>query len=91
MSIFETYLAGLFIAHLLWFFFFTTGQLLWPRTNHEAKPPPTLSELVITYVAGMALSGFTLLLLGAAHLLNLAGIATAVFAEGILFRLVTGG
>src|SRR6266566_1409337 len=89
MSIFETYLAGLAVAHLIWLYFFTTGQLLLPKTPDEPDSF-SLADFVITSVAGMALSGFGLLFLGFAHLLNLFGIAIALVVEGVLFCLLKG-
>ncbi len=90
MSIFETYLAGLVVAHFLWFFFFTTGQLLRPRIDGEGETSASMAQFVITSVAGMAVSGFGLLFLGFAHLLNPFGIATALLVEGVLFWLLKG-
>ena len=89
MSIFETYLTGLIVAHLLWFFFFTTGQLLRERVTEGAEPS-SLAQFVITSVTGMALSGFGLLFLGFARWLNSFGIAGALLVEGVLFWLLRG-
>ena len=89
MSIFQTYLTGLIIVHLIWFFFFTTGQLLRPPVPNEADSF-SLAQFVITSVAGMALTGFGLLILGFAHLLNGFGIASALLLEGVLFWVLKG-
>jgi hypothetical protein len=67
MSILRTYLFGLAVAHLAWFYFFTTGHLLRRRTSDQAY---SLDELVITSVAGMAIAGFGLVFLGFTHFLN---------------------
>jgi hypothetical protein len=74
---------------VLWLFCFTTGQLLWKRHSDNSKPV-RLDTLVITSVAGMALSGFGLLLLGFAHLLNRFGLAGLLILEAALFRLLKG-
>ncbi|PYX04588.1 MAG: hypothetical protein DMG88_24135 [Acidobacteria bacterium] len=84
MSIFQTYLMGLIVVHLIWFFFFTTGQLL-RRSASDESTWSSLAHFVITSVAGMALTGFGLLLLGFTHLLNRPGIAGALLLEGGLF------
>jgi hypothetical protein len=87
MSVSRSYLLGLIVAHVVWLFFFTTGQLLWKRHSDSSKPFG-LDTLVITSVAGMALSGFGLLLLGFAHLLNRFGLAGLLISEAVLFRLL---
>jgi hypothetical protein len=84
MSILETYLLGLAVAHLAWFYFFTTGQLLRTR-HHTERNALSLADLVSTSVAGMALVGFALVLLGFTHLLTRQGILVGVVVEGILF------
>jgi len=87
MSVLRSYLLGLAVAHLAWLFFFTTGQLLWKRHSDNPKPFQ-LDTLVITSVAGMALSGFGLLLLGFAHLLNRFGVAGLLALEAAFFWLL---
>jgi hypothetical protein len=87
MSVLWSYLLGLIVAHVAWLFFFTTGQLLWKRRPDNSKPF-RLDTLVITSVAGMALSGFGLLLLGFAHLLNRFGLAGLLILEAAFFRLL---
>ncbi len=82
MSILRTYLFGLAVAHLAWFYFFTTGHLLRRRTADEAC---SLDELVITSVAGMAIAGFGLVFLGFTHFLNVLGISILLLVEGCLF------
>ena len=52
-SIFYSCLSG---SVVVWLFFFTTGQLLWQSRPDNSKPV-RLDTLVITSVAGMALSG----------------------------------
>src|SRR4030095_130085 len=90
MSLLRSYLLGLIVAHVAWLFFFTTGQLLWKRQPYNSTHfrPDTL---VITSVAGMALSGFGLLFLGFAHLLNAFGLAGLLVVEAVLFRLLKRG
>src|SRR6478672_696519 len=90
MSLLRSYLLGLLVAHLAWLFFFTTGQLLWKRHRNDSQPFQ-LDTLVVTSVAGMALSGFGLLLLGFAHLLNPFGLAGLLVLEAALFRLLKRG
>src|SRR5438093_4286276 len=90
MSVLSSYLLGLVVAHLAWLFFFTTGHLLWKRNSNDSKPFG-LDTLVITSVAGMALAGFGLLLLGFAHLLNPFGLAGLLIVEAVLFRLLKRG
>ena len=85
MSVLRSYLLGLIVVHVAWLFFFTTGQLL--RRPDNSKPF-RLDALVITSVAGMALSGFGLLLLGFAHLLNRFGFAGLLVLEAVLFWLL---
>ena len=87
MSIFTSYLLGLIVIHVVWLFFFTTGQLLWKRHSDNSKPV-RLDTLVITSVAGMALSGFGLLLLGFTHLLNRFGITGLLILEAAFFWLL---
>ena len=87
MSVLWSYLLGLIVAHFAWLFFFTTGQLLWKSRPDNSKPVG-LDTLVITSVAGMALSGFGLLLLGFAHLLNRFGLAGLLILEAAFFRLL---
>jgi hypothetical protein len=87
MSVLWSYLLGLIVAHVAWLLFFTTGQLLWKRRPDNSKPL-RLDTLVITSVAGMALSGFGLLLLGFAHLLNRFGLAGLLILEAAFFRLL---
>jgi hypothetical protein len=88
MSALKSYLLGLIVAHVAWLFFFTTGQLLWKTRPDDS--PFRLDRLVITSVAGMALSGFGLLLLGFAHLLNPFGLAALLVLEAALFWLLKG-
>jgi hypothetical protein len=87
MSVLRSYLLGLIVAHVAWLFFFTTGQLLWKRHSDNSKPF-RLDTLVITSVAGMALWGFGLLLLGFAHLLSRFGLAGLLILEAAFFRLL---
>jgi hypothetical protein len=87
MSVLMSYLLGLIVIHLAWLLFFTTGQLLWKRHSDNPKPFE-LDTLVITSVAGMALCGFALLLLGFAHLLNPFGLAGLLILEAACFWLL---
>lgn len=89
MRIFQSYFVGLAVAHFAWFYFFTTGQLLRPKNSDKADCI-SLPDLVITSVAGMALSGFALLVLGFAHLLNGFGLLGILLAEPILFWQLKG-
>jgi hypothetical protein len=84
MSIFQSYLLGLAVVHLAWFYFFTTGQLLRPKRADERKAF-SLVDLVTTSAAGMALVGFGLLFLGFTHFLTRQGIFVGFAVEGILF------
>jgi hypothetical protein len=87
MSIFGSYLLGLVVAHLAWLYFFTTGRLL--SQNRPNNPRPVrLDTLVVTSVAGMALSGFGLLFLGFVHVLNRFGFAGLLVSEAALFWLL---
>src|SRR4051794_29095505 len=87
MSVLRSYLLGLVVAHLAWLFFFTTGHLLRKRQSDGSKAFQ-LDTLVITSVAGMALSGFGLLFLGFGHLLNRFGLAGLLLGDGALFWLL---
>ena len=87
MSVLRSYLLGLIVAHVVWLFFFTTGRLLWKSSPDNSKPV-RLDTLVITSVAGMALSGFGLLFLGFAHLLNRFGLVGLLVLEAALFWLL---
>src|SRR5438093_429988 len=69
MPVFKSYVLGMAMAHLLWLYFFTTGHLL-RRKALEQSRSFLITDLVITSVAGMAVAGFCLLLLGFTHLLN---------------------
>lgn len=89
MTIFRAYLAGLGVAHLAWFYFFTTGHLLRSKAPEESRSF-SITDLVITSVAGIAVAGFCLLLLGFTHMLNPFGISAAVLVEGILFLWLKG-
>src|SRR5947209_8214956 len=88
MLVFGTYLVGLTAAHLAWLYFFTTGLLLRPISDQAC--PFSIADLVVTSVAGMALSGFSLLVLGFSHLLNAIGILIVLVTEAFLFRLLKG-
>src|SRR5947209_9342806 len=88
MLVFGTYLMGLTAAHLAWFYFFTTGLLLRPVSDEA--PHFSIGDLVITSVAGMALSGFSLLVLGFSHALNAIGILIGLVTEAVLFWLLKG-
>ncbi|HEY4271120.1 MAG TPA: hypothetical protein VGM65_03875 [Candidatus Udaeobacter sp.] len=72
---------------MAWLYFFTTGHLLWQRRPDNPQPV-RLDTLVITSVAGMALSGFGLLLLGFAHLLSRLGFAGLLILEAAFFWLL---
>ena len=87
MSIFGSYLLGLIVAHVAWLYFFTTGQLL-SQSRPDNPQPVGLDALVISSVAGMALSGFGLLFLGFAHLLNRLGFTALLLIEVALFWLL---
>ena len=89
MPILQSYFIGLAVAHLAWFYFFTTGQLLRRKAINESRTP-SIADLVITTVAGMALSGFALLFLGFGRLLNGFGLVSALLLEGGLFWLLKG-
>src|SRR6266571_6044869 len=82
LSILRTYVAGLAVAHLAWFYFFTTGHLVRRRSGEQVY---SLTELVITSVAGMAIAGFGLVFLGFTHFLNAFGISILLLVEGCLF------
>lgn len=89
MSIFHDYLIGLAVAHLAWFYFFVTGQLLRRPVSKEGEPF-SLIDVVTTSASGMALAGFALVFLGFAHLLNLFGICAILVLEGVLFWKLRG-
>jgi hypothetical protein len=87
MSAFGSYLLGLIVAHVAWLYFFTTGHLLRRRLPDDLQPIG-IDTLVITTVAGMALSGFGLLFLGFAHLLNGFGLVSFLLLEAACFWLL---
>lgn len=87
MPILRTYILGLIVAHLAWLYFFTTGHLL-SQNRSEDPGSARLDTLVITSVAGMALSGFGVLLLGFTHLLNRFGLAGLLILEVAVFWLL---
>ena len=89
MPVLQSYLIGLAVVHLAWFYFFTTGLLLRPTVSDQADSFP-IANLVITSVAGMAVSGFGLLVLGFGHLLNFPCILILLVSEAILFWLLKG-
>ena len=89
MPVLRSYFLGLVVVHLVWLYFFTTGHLLW-QSRPENPKPARLDTVVITSVAGMALSGFGLLLLGFAHLLNRFGLTGRLILEAAVFWLVKG-
>ncbi len=84
----RSYFIGLAVVHAVWFYFFTTGLLV--RSVSGQCRSFSVADLVVTSVAGMALSGFTLLLLGFAHLFNPIGIAIIPVVEALLFWLIRG-
>ena len=88
LSILRTYVAGLAVAHLAWFYFFTTGHLVRRRSGEQAY---SLTDVVITSVAGMAIAGFGLVFLGFTHFLNLFGIFVLLLLEGCLFAWLNVG
>ena len=89
MPVLKTYVLGMAVAHLLWLYFFTTGHLLRPKAVEQSRSF-SITDLVITSVAGMAMAGFCLLLLGFTHLLNRPGILLALVCEGVLFLWLKG-
>ena len=89
MPVFKSYIVGMAVAHLLWLYFFTTGHLLRPK-NVEQLGSFSIGDLVITSVAGMAVTGFSLLLLGFTHLLNRPGTLLVLVCEGFLFLWLKG-
>src|SRR6266536_252410 len=89
MSVFKSYALGMAMAHLLWLYFFTTGHLLRPKALEQSRSF-SITDLVITSAAGMAVAGFCLLLLGFTHLLNRPGILLALVFEGLLFLWLKG-
>ena len=89
MAVFKSYVLGMAVAHLLWLYFFTTGQLLRSKALEQSRSF-SITDLVITSVAGMAVAGFCLLLLGFTHLLNRPGIVLALVFEGLLFLWLKG-
>ena len=89
MPVLKTYVLGMAVAHLLWLYFFTTGHLLRPKAVEQSRSF-SIIDLVITSVAGMAVAGFCLLLLGFTHLLNRPGILLALVCEGVLFLWLKG-
>src|SRR5438309_1615697 len=89
MPVLKTYVLGMAVAHLLWLYFFTTGHLLRPKAFEQSRCF-SITDLVTTSVAGMAVAGFCLLLLGFAHLLNRPGILLALVFEGLLFLWLKG-
>jgi hypothetical protein len=89
MPVLKTYVLGMAVAHLLWLYFFTTGHLLRPKAFEQSRSF-SITDLVITSVAGMAVAGFCLLLLGFTHLLNRPGILLALVCEAVLFLWLKG-
>jgi hypothetical protein len=89
MPIFKTYLAGMAVAHGFWFYFFITGHLLRPKGLKESRSF-SITDLIVTSVAGMAVAGFCLLFLGFTHLLNRTGISLSLLCEGVLFLWLKG-
>src|SRR5436309_4279318 len=89
MSVGERYLAGMAVAHALWFYFFITGHLLRQKDLKESHPF-SITDLIVTSVAGMAVAGFCLLFLGFTHLLNRTGISLSLLCEGVLFFWLRG-
>src|SRR5260370_37269090 len=84
MPVLKTYVLGMAVAHLLWLYFFTTGHLLRPKAFEQSRCF-SITDLVTTSVAGMAVPGVCLLLVGFAHLLKRPRILLALVFEGLLF------
>jgi hypothetical protein len=89
MPVFKSYVLGMAVAHVLWLYFFATGHLLRARALEKSRSF-SITDLVVTSVAGMAVAGFCLLLLGFTHLLNRPGILLALVFEGFLFLWLKG-
>src|SRR5438132_13340451 len=83
MPVFKSYVLGMAMAHLFWLYFFTTGHLL-RRKALEQSRSFLITDLVITSVAGMAVAGFCLFLLGFTHLLNRPGLLFAMVLECLI-------
>ena len=87
MSAFGSYLLGLIVAHIAWLYFFTTGHLLARRLPDDLQPIG-VDTLIISSVAGMALSGFGLLFLGFTHWLKGFGLVSLLLFEAGCFWLL---
>jgi hypothetical protein len=94
MLVISQLLWALVCIHAFWLYCFVTGSLVRKKTLHPSPDQaPThsrhhMAELVITSTTGMAITGFVLLLLGFAGLLNLMGLLMWLALEVLLFKII---
>jgi hypothetical protein len=84
---------GLVCIHLFWFYFYLTGTLIRSRQQRAADlddrrrtAPSALTDLVITTVTGMAITGFVMFIFGLLGLLSAGGFLLWLIIEGLLFK-----
>lgn len=97
MFIVSRLLWGLVWIHLFWFYFYVTGTLI--RSRQQRVPdidhprptrPSALTDLVITTVTGMAVTGFVMLIFGFLGLLSAGAFLLWLLIQGLLFKTVRG-
>ena len=86
---------GLVCIHLFWFYFYVTGTLIRSRPQRAAHlddpqrtAPSALTDLVITTVTGMAVTGFVMFIFGLLGLLNAGALLIWLIIQGLLFKTV---
>src|ERR1051325_1541186 len=97
MFIASQLLWGLVCIHVFWFYFFVTGTLISSRQQQapdlddpQRTAPSLLTDLVITTVTGMAITGFVMLIFGFLGLLSAGAFLLWLIIEGLLFKTVRG-
>jgi hypothetical protein len=86
---------GLVCIHLFWIYFYVTGTLIRPRQHRasdlddrQPTAPSALTDLVITTVTGMSITGFVMLIFGFIGLLSAGAFLLWLIIEGLLFKTV---
>ena len=84
---------GLVCIHLLWFYFYLTGTLIRSRLqpapdldDPQRTAPSALTDLVITTVTGMAITGFVMYVFGLLGLISAPAFLLWLIIEGLLFK-----
>lgn len=98
MFVLNNYLLGLICIHLFWCYFYLVGSLAWcddakadsarHSTGESHADVPPLTDMVITSVTGVAITGFFLFLLAVVGLLNVYALILGVLLPCLCFHYV---